>query len=173
MYWTTSTYRQLFSMNSKLKVLMGNSWSCQTASQKNNQRLIQLNDADPKSKSFPFDTKPCRYPHTIFHSQNKSQKNDWKLCQPLLHHQRVNLIDYLKNVFIVAHSEWDRELNVTKWTFGLEQNHLYHESKVKEYFLCNTNVPVSVRSFFVFVKIISDRSRLKTFKASLKLPLLD
>ena len=44
---------------------------------------------------------------------------------------------------------------------------------VKEYLLCNTNVRVSVRSFFVFVKIISDKSRLKTFKASLKLPLLD
>ena len=61
----------------------------------------------------------------------------------------------------------------TKWTFGLEQNHLYYESKVKEYFLCNTNVPVSVRSFFVFVKKISDKSRLTTFKASLKLPLLE
>ena len=60
-----------------------------------------------------------------------------------------------------------------KWTFGLEQNHLYYESKVKEYFLCNTNVSVSVHSFFVFVKIISDNSRLTTFKASLKLPLLD
>ena len=63
--------------------------------------------------------------------------------------------------------------SVTKWTLGLEQNHLYYESKVKEYFLSNTNVPVSVRSFFVFVKIISDKSRLTTFKASLKLPLLD
>ena len=52
----------------------------------------------------------------------------------------------------------------TKWTSGLEQNHLYYESKVKEYFLCNTNVPVSVCSFFVFVKIISDKSRLTTFK---------
>ena len=54
-----------------------------------------------------------------------------------------------------------------------EQNHLYYKSKVKEYFPCNTNVPVSVGSFFVFVKIISDKSRLKTFKTFLKLPLLD
>ena len=38
--------------------------------------IIQLHDADPKSKSFPFDTKTCRYPHTIFHSQNKKSK-EW------------------------------------------------------------------------------------------------
>ena len=63
--------------------------------------------------------------------------------------------------------------SVTKLTFGLEQYFCYFESKVKEYFLCNTNVPVSVRSFFIFVKTISDKSRLTTFKASLKLPLLD
>ena len=35
--------------------------------------------------------------------------------------------------------------SVTKWTFGFEQNHSYYESKVKEYFLCNTNVPVRVQ----------------------------
>ena len=67
-------YRQILSLNSKVKVLMRNSWSCQTASQKT---MIQLlNDADPKSKSFPFDTKTCRYLHTIFHSQNKKTK-EW------------------------------------------------------------------------------------------------
>ena len=53
--------------------------------------IIQLNNADPKSKSFPFDTKPCR-----FIQKTKNQKNDWKLCQPLLHHQRVSLVAYLK-----------------------------------------------------------------------------
>ena len=40
-----------------------------------------------------------------FIQKTKNQKNDWKLCQPLLHNQEVSLVGYLKyqNVFIVTH----------------------------------------------------------------------
>ena len=40
-----------------------------------------------------------------FIQKTKIQKNDWKLCQLLLHNQGVRLVGYLKyqNVFIVTH----------------------------------------------------------------------
>ena len=42
-----------------------------------------------------------------FIQKTKNQKNDWKLCQPLLRNQEVSLVGYLKyqNVFIVTHTE--------------------------------------------------------------------
>ena len=43
-----------------------------------------------------------------FIQKTKNQKNDWKLCQPLLHNQGVSLVGYLlkyQNVFIVTHTK--------------------------------------------------------------------
>ena len=66
----------------------------QTASHKT---IIQLNDADPKSKSFPFDTKTCRYPHTIFHSENNSSKELLEIVSTSARQlERVSLVCYLK-----------------------------------------------------------------------------
>ena len=68
--------------------------------------IIQLNDADPKSKSFPFDTKTCRYPHTIFHSGNKTSKERLEIVSTSAP-QSGGKFGYLKyqNVFIVTHTE--------------------------------------------------------------------
>ena len=43
-----------------------------------------------------------------FIPKTKNKKNDWKLCQPLLHNQGVSLVGYLKyheNIFIVTQTE--------------------------------------------------------------------
>ena len=47
-----------------------------------------------------------------FIQKTKIQKNDWKLCQPLLHNKRVSLVGYLKyslfkmmSLLIVTHTE--------------------------------------------------------------------
>ena len=42
-----------------------------------------------------------------FIQKTKNQKNDWKLCLPMLHNKGVSLAGYLKyqNIFIVTHTE--------------------------------------------------------------------
>ena len=65
-------YREILSLNSKDKVLIRDP----ARLHHKKTMIIQLNDPNPKSKSFPFDTKTCRYPHTIFHSENKKSK-EW------------------------------------------------------------------------------------------------
>ena len=72
--------------------------------------MIQLlNDADPKSKSFPFDTKTCRYPHTIFHSENKKTKEWLEIVSTSAPQECQGVRLKYQNGFIVTHTEWDRE----------------------------------------------------------------
>ena len=57
--------------------------------------IIQLNDADPRV--FHLIPKLAVILTLSFIQKTKNQKNDWKLCQPLLHNQGVSLVGYLKS----------------------------------------------------------------------------
>ena len=68
--------------------------------------IVQLNDADPKG--FHLIPKLAVILTLSFIHKTKNQKNDWKLCQPLLHNQGVSLVGYLKYQNVFQKVEFDR-----------------------------------------------------------------
>ena len=164
-YWN----RQILSLNSNFKViLMKNSWSCQTASQKNNDYSVKRCG----SKSFPFDTKTCRYPHTIFHSENKKSK-EWLEIMSTSAPQSggkfgcLHEIWCFQNVFIVTHTEWDNtnqnslkcQAQFQNGLLDLNRTTCIMNPKWKNSSSVIQMYPSVCAVFFVFVKIISDKSR--------------